>query len=167
MSPRRRPRSRRWPPCSSICRISSDSGSRSPIANSIYNLYSHSVYFVSFLYSAAQRGVKPRLILTTFAPALVIAAVSLTLFPVPVGVAVEGLILGVLGAMVAVGMALIYRANRILNFAQGGLGTAPTGLVVSLGVYAGRNYLVALSGGLVGSVLLGALVELALIRRVF
>ena len=125
------------------------------------------MYFVSFLYSAAQRGVKPRLILTTFAPALVIAAVSLTLFPVPVGVAVEGLILGVLGAMVAVGMALIYRANRILNFAQGELGTAPTVLVVCLVVYAGWNYLLALSVGLVGSVLLGALVELAIIRRFF
>ena len=141
--------------------------SRSPIANSIYNLYSHSVYFVRSLYSATQRGVKPRLILTTFGPALVIAAVSLTLFPVPVGVAVEGLILGVLGAMVAVGMALIYRANRILNFAQGELGTAPTVLVVSLVVYAGWNYLLALSVGLVGSVLLGALVELAIIRRFF
>src|SRR5260370_26013894 len=79
----------------------SDSVSRSPIANSIYNLYSHSVYFVRSLYSATQRGVKPRLILTTFGPALVIAAVSLTLFPVPVGVAVEGLIPAVLGARVA------------------------------------------------------------------
>jgi branched-chain amino acid transport system permease protein len=108
-----------------------------------------------------------RLILTTLAPALVIAAVSLMLFPVPVGVAVEGLILGLLGAMVAVGMALIYRANRILNFAQGELGTAPTVLVVCLVVYAGWNYLLALSVGLVGSVLLGALVELAIIRRFF
>jgi branched-chain amino acid transport system permease protein len=111
----------------------------------------------------------PRLrrILATFTPALVIAAVSLTLFPVPVGVAVEGLILGLLGAMVAVGMALIYRANRILNFAQGELGTAPTVLVVCLVVYAGWNYLLALSVGLAGSVLLGALVELAVIRRFF
>ncbi len=41
----------------------------------------------------------------------------------PLGVAVQGLVLGLLGAMVAVGMALVYRANRILNFAQGELGT--------------------------------------------
>jgi branched-chain amino acid transport system permease protein len=111
----------------------------------------------------------PRLrpVLRTFAPALLIAAVSLILFPVPAGVAVEGLILGLLGAMVAVGMAFIYRANRILNFAQGELGTAPTVLVVSLVVYAGWNYLLALSVGLIASVLLGALVELAVIRRFF
>jgi branched-chain amino acid transport system permease protein len=108
-----------------------------------------------------------RAILTRVAPALVIAAVSLTLFPMPAGVVLEALILGLLGAMVAVGMALIYRANRILNFAQAELGTAPTVLVVCLVVYAGWNYLLALSVGVVASVLVGALVELAIIRRFF
>jgi branched-chain amino acid transport system permease protein len=108
-----------------------------------------------------------RLILRTFAPAAVISVVSLTLFPVPAGAAVEGLILGLLGAMVAVGMALTYRASRILNFAQGELGTAPTVLAVSLVAYAGWSYFLALSVGLVASVLVGALVELAVIRRFF
>ncbi len=109
--------------------------------------------------------INPRL--ASFVPALVVAAVSLALFPVPAGVAVEGLILGLLGAMLAVGMALVYRANRVLNFAQGELGTAPTVLAVSLVVYAGWNYLLALSVGLVGSLLVGALVELAVIRRFY
>jgi ABC-type branched-subunit amino acid transport system permease subunit len=115
----------------------------------------------------ALRVPSPRVpsVLRSFLPAIVIAAVSLALFPMPVGVAVEGLILGLLGAMLAVGMALVYRANRILNFAQGELGTAPTVLAVSLVVYAGWNYLLALSVGLVGSLLVGALVELAVIRR--
>jgi branched-chain amino acid transport system permease protein len=108
-----------------------------------------------------------RPVLATFAPAVVIAVVSLTLFPVPVGVAAEGLILGLLGALVAVGMALTYRASRILNFAQGELGTAPTVLAVSLVAYAGWSYLLAISVGLVASVLVGALVELAIIRRFF
>jgi len=103
--------------------------------------------------------------LRSFAPALVIAAISLTVFPVPAGVVVEGLIVGLLIAMLAVGMALVYRANRILNFAQGELGTAPTVLTVCLVTYAGWNYLLALTVGLVGSLLLGALVELAVIRR--
>ena len=108
-----------------------------------------------------------RAILTAFAPALAIAVISLTLFPMPAGVVLEALILGLLGAMVAVGMALVYRANRILNFAQAELGTAPTVLVVCLVVYAGWNYLLALSVGVVASVLVGALVELAIIRRFF
>lgn len=108
-----------------------------------------------------------RLILTTFGPAAVIALVSLTLYPMPPGVAVEGLVLGLLGALVAVGMALTYRASRILNFAQGELATAPTVLAVSLIAYAGWNYLLAMSVGVVASVLVGALVELAIIRRFF
>ena len=108
-----------------------------------------------------------RLILTTFGPGLLIVAISLALFPMPAGVVVEGLILGLLGAMVAVGMALTYRSNRILNFAQGELGTAPTVLAVCLVVYAGWNYLLALSVGLMASLLLGALVELAIIRRFY
>ena len=59
------------------------------------------------------------------------------LLPAPAGMAFQGLILGLLGSLVAVGMALIYRANRILNFAQGDLGTAPTVLAVALVVYGG------------------------------
>jgi branched-chain amino acid transport system permease protein len=100
-------------------------------------------------------------------PALAIVAVTLVLFPVPLGVAVQGLILGLLGALVAVGMALVYRANRILNFAQGELGTAPTVLVVSLVVYSGWNYFLALGIGILGAILLGSIVELAIIRRFF
>jgi branched-chain amino acid transport system permease protein len=105
--------------------------------------------------------------LSSAAPAIAIVVVTLVAFPVPLGVAVQGLILGLLGALIAVGMALIYRANRILNFAQGELGTAPTVLAVSLIVYSGWNYFLALSVGIVGSLLLGTLVELAIIRRFF
>jgi branched-chain amino acid transport system permease protein len=108
-----------------------------------------------------------RALAARFAPALVIVVLSLVVYPVPAGVAVQGLLLGLLGALIAVGMALIYRANRILNFAQGELGTAPTVMAVCLVVYAGWNYFLALSVGVVGSILLGALVELAIIRRFF
>ena len=101
------------------------------------------------------------------APALCIVAAQLVLFPVPAGVAFQGVVLGLLGALVAVGMALVYRANRILNFAQGQLGTAPTVLAVSLVAYAGINYVLALAVGLAGALLLGAVVELAVIRRFF
>ncbi len=41
------------------------------------------------------------------------------------GVLLRGVIVGLLGALVALGMALIYRANRILNFAQADLGVVP------------------------------------------
>lgn len=102
-----------------------------------------------------------------FGPAAIVLAVGFAAFPMPAGVAVQGLILGLLGAMIAVGMALVYRANRILNFAQGELGTAPVVLSVCLVVYAGWNYFLAVSVGIVASVLLGGIVELAVIRRFF
>ena len=85
----------------------------------------------------------------------------------PFGVVLQGVIVGLLGALVAVGMALVYRANRILNFAQVQLGLAPTVLAVSLIVYAGVNYFLAATVGLIGSILVGSIVELVIIRRFF
>src|ERR1019366_4692461 len=98
---------------------------------------------------------------------LAVFAGQMILFPLPLGVTLQGVIIGLLGALVAVGMALVYRANRILNFAQVQLGLAPTVLAVSLIVYAGVNYFLAVTVGLVGSLLLGSLVELVIIRRFF
>jgi branched-chain amino acid transport system permease protein len=83
------------------------------------------------------------------------------------GLYLYGIILGLLGALVALGMALIYRANRILNFAQGELGLAPTVLAIDLIVYSGLPYLVSLFLGLAAAVLLGGLVEILIIRRFF
>ena len=103
----------------------------------------------------------------TLAPAAVILAVQLIVFPLPGGVAFQGFILGLLGALVAVGMALIYRANRILNFAQSELGAVPTVLAVSLVAFAGLNYFFAVALGLAAAVVLGSIVELAIIRRFF
>jgi branched-chain amino acid transport system permease protein len=108
-----------------------------------------------------------RLVAATLVPALAVLAVQMILFPLPLGVMLQGVIIGLLGALVAVGMALVYRANRILNFAQVQLGLAPTVLAVSLIVYAGVNYFLAVTVGLVGSLLVGSLVELIIIRRFF
>ena len=90
--------------------------------------------------------------LETFGPAVVILVGQVILFPMPGGVYFLGLILGLLGALVAVGMALIYRSNRILNFAQGDLGLVPTVLAVNLIVYSGLNYFLALTLGLAAAV---------------
>jgi ABC-type branched-subunit amino acid transport system ATPase component/ABC-type branched-subunit amino acid transport system permease subunit len=83
----------------------------------------------------------------------------------PAGIVVQGALLGGLSALLALGLALVYRANRILNFAQGDLGAAPASLAVLLVVSAGAGWLVAFVTGLVAAMLLGALVELLVIRR--
>ncbi|MFI5048096.1 MAG: branched-chain amino acid ABC transporter permease, partial [Acidimicrobiia bacterium] len=85
----------------------------------------------------------------------------------PLGIVAQGALLGGLSALLALGLALVYRANRILNFAQGDLGAAPASLAVLLVVSSGASWLVAFTIGLVAAVVLGALVELVVIRRFF
>src|SRR5439155_14199327 len=53
-------------------------------------------------------------------------------WPAPPGVIVQGVLIGSLTALVAFGIALIYRANRVINFAQGDLGGVPASLAVLL-----------------------------------
>jgi branched-chain amino acid transport system permease protein len=105
-----------------------------------------------------------RRVVAAIVPAVGVLAVQMAFFPLPFGVTLQGVIIGLLGSLVAVGMALVYRANRILNFAQVQLGLAPTALAVSLIVYGGVNYFLAVSIGLVGSILVGGIVELVIIR---
>src|SRR6185436_10315453 len=85
----------------------------------------------------------------------------------PAGIVVQGAILGGLTALISLGIALVYRANRILNFAQGDLGAAPASLAVLLVVSSGASWLVAFVTGIAAAVLLGAAVELLVIRRFF
>lgn len=103
----------------------------------------------------------------TFGPALLILVFQLALFPMPVGNMVSGVIIGMLGALAALGMALIYRSNRILNFAQGDLGALPATLAVLLITLSGVNYFLGFFTGLAGALVLGTLVELLVIRRFF
>ena len=98
-------------------------------------------------------------------PALAIVAVQFVLFPIPAGIYLYGLVLGVLGALVAVGMALVYRANRIVNFAAGPLGLVPAVASAGLMLFSGVAFVPALLGGLVVAVVLGAGVEVLAIRR--
>lgn len=86
-------------------------------------------------------------------------------FPSPPGVWFLGLVLGLLGALVALGMALVYRANRILNLAQSDLGVVPTTLAACLIVYSGLPYLAGLVLGLGAAIVLGIVIETLIIRR--
>jgi len=98
-------------------------------------------------------------------PALVLVLVQLVFFGVPFGAWIRGVVIGLLTALLAVGMALVYRANRVLNFAQADLGFIPAALSVGIIVFSGLPYLLGLAAGLGASIVLGALVELAIVRR--
>lgn len=98
-------------------------------------------------------------------PPLGLVGVQLVFFGMPAGQWVRGLTLGLLTALLAVGMALVYRANRVVNFAQADLGFVPTSLAVGLIVFSGLPYLFGFAVGLAAAIVLGAVVELAFVRR--
>jgi branched-chain amino acid transport system permease protein len=56
-----------------------------------------------------------------------------------VSVIVNGLQVGAVYALVALGLALVYKATRVLNFAQGELGTVPAFVVFAILVNGNRN----------------------------
>lgn len=93
--------------------------------------------------------------------------VQLVVFPVSAGLFLRGVIVGALTALIALGMAITYRSNRIVNFAQGDLGTAPVVLVFLLMSSWGVPYGIAVAVGAISAVALGAIVELGVIRRFF
>ncbi|MEY2451074.1 MAG: hypothetical protein QOD92_648 [Acidimicrobiaceae bacterium] len=99
--------------------------------------------------------------------ALAIVVIQQLFFGVPFGIFVRGVIVGLLTALIALGMALTYRSNRFVNFAQGDLGTVPVVLMVMLMTAWHWSYGLSLAAGIVGAIVLGAVVELVIIRRFF
>jgi branched-chain amino acid transport system permease protein len=97
----------------------------------------------------------------------VTALVLRQVWAVPWGVVVQGLVIGGLTSLVALGVALVYRANRIVNFAQGDLGAVPATLAVLLVMATGLPYLLGFAVGLAAAVVLGVLVETLIVRRFF
>ncbi|MFP5321875.1 MAG: ABC transporter permease subunit [Acidimicrobiia bacterium] len=103
----------------------------------------------------------------TYAPPVALVALQLVVYPLPVGVWVRGVLVGAVTALIALGMALVYRSNRIVNLAQGDLGAAPAVLVFVLMTEWGWPYPFAVASGALAALLLGGVVELAVIRRFF
>jgi branched-chain amino acid transport system permease protein len=103
--------------------------------------------------------------LVALASIVLVLGVQLVFYGMPLGNWVRGGVLGLLNSMLAMGMALIYRANRVVNFAQGDLGSVPTAFAGGLIIFWGWPYLVGLGIGLVAALVLGVVVEMAIVRR--
>ena len=83
----------------------------------------------------------------------------------PLGIIAQGIIFGTGTGLLGVGLVLIYRSTRIVNFAYGAMGGLPATIGASL--YLGRNWswpLVIVVSVLSG-VLIGVVVERLVIRR--
>jgi branched-chain amino acid transport system permease protein len=78
----------------------------------------------------------------------------------PAGIVLLGIVYGAIYAVLAVGIVLIYRGDRIINFAQAQIGVLPAVLAIELIVTYGVSYILALLAGLGAAVILGALISL-------
>ncbi len=83
----------------------------------------------------------------------------------PWGVITQGVIFGTSYALLAMGLILIYRTTRIVNFAYGAMGAMPGSLTVGLFVAKGWSYWLAILLGVGVGVATGALVDILAIRR--
>lgn len=83
----------------------------------------------------------------------------------PSGVVIQGIVLGSATALTSMGLILIWRANRFVNFAQMAMGGAVGMTAVNLFQKSGWPYGLSLVTGVVGGIALGAIVERLIVRR--
>src|SRR6187455_432430 len=76
---------------------------------------------------------------------------------------VNGLVIGLL----AMGIVLVYRSTRVINFAVGNLGLVGAGLIALLDLQYGLPFWLAVVIGLVAGTVFAAAAELVVIRRLF
>jgi branched-chain amino acid transport system permease protein len=83
----------------------------------------------------------------------------------PAGIILAGAVFGAIDALIAVSIVLVYRANRVVNFAAAEFGSVAAVIAIELHIVQHVNYFLAVLTGLVAAAVMGALVELAILRR--
>jgi branched-chain amino acid transport system permease protein len=78
---------------------------------------------------------------------------------------INGISLGSLYGIIAVALILIYRTNRIINFAAAAVGAVPAIYALLLDVQDHVNYLTVLPIAVFGGLLFGALIDVVVMRR--
>lgn len=77
----------------------------------------------------------------------------------PLGVIIQGLVLGALSGLVAIGLVLIYRSARIVNFAQGQMGALGVSAAIIAVTAYHVNFFLSLIIGVIVSLVIGFLVD--------
>jgi ABC-type branched-subunit amino acid transport system ATPase component/ABC-type branched-subunit amino acid transport system permease subunit len=95
----------------------------------------------------------------------VLAAGFLGLFDIEIGVVLQGAALGVGTGLMGVGLVLVYRTTRVINFAYGAMGTACGALAAGLTLGTEWSWFLAAPLAIALGVGVGAGVEVAVIRR--
>jgi ABC-type branched-subunit amino acid transport system ATPase component/ABC-type branched-subunit amino acid transport system permease subunit len=84
-----------------------------------------------------------------------VVALQLVAYPVSAGVWLQGVVAGLLNALVVLGMLLVYRANRVVNFAQASIGTFPSAIAIGLVLFGAPSLAVSCGMGVVSAAVLG------------
>ncbi len=79
----------------------------------------------------------------------------------------NGIVTGLVVGMLAMGIVLIYRSTRVINFAVGNLGLPAAGLLALMQLNWGFPFWIGLALALAVGTLAGAAVELTVVRRLF
>ena len=82
-------------------------------------------------------------------------------------VLVIGALTGLVYAMLGAGLVLVYRATKVINFAYGEIGAFGAAILAKVVLDYHVNFFVALAGVLVVGAVIGAAVELGVVRRLF
>lgn len=77
----------------------------------------------------------------------------------------KAMVFGSLDALFAIGLLLVYRASRVVNFAQGSLGVMGATLFTMLTIYQELPFFVTFPAAIAASAFTGAAVEVLLVRR--
>jgi branched-chain amino acid transport system permease protein len=83
----------------------------------------------------------------------------------PLGIVLEGVVFGAVTSLGAMGLILVYRAQRFINFSYGAMGSLVGALAIGMVKVHGLNYWIALPAAVVAGALLGGLTEIVVIRR--
>ena len=83
----------------------------------------------------------------------------------PLGIVLEGVVFGAVTSLGAMGLILVYRAQRFINFSHGAMGSLVGALAIGMVKVHGLNYWIALPAAVVAGALLGGLTEIVVIRR--
>lgn len=97
--------------------------------------------------------------------ALILVGFVRLAFAPPLGTYLNGFAVGALYGLLGCGVILVYRTNRVINFAAAALGAVPAVLMVLLLVKKGLPWPLAFLGSIVGAAFLGAIVDIVVIRR--
>lgn len=78
---------------------------------------------------------------------------------------VQGLSIGALYGIIGVGIILIYRTSRIINFAAGAIGAVPAIIALNLDLVHHVNYLLVAPIAIIGGPAVGAAIDILIMRR--